>query len=424
MNILILGSGGRESALAWKIADSPLTNSLFVSPGNPGTAKFAINLNYHPLDFEGLAEVIATKQIDMVIVGPEEPLVKGLADFLLEKFPALHIVGPNKSGAMLEGSKDFAKAFMQRHQIPTAKFRSFSVNEINDGINFISSMKGKVVLKADGLAAGKGVIICENAEEAIPVFNEMLNGKFGQASSRVVVEEFLKGIEVSFFVLTDGESWLMLPEAKDYKRVFENDLGPNTGGMGAVSPVPFVNDSFREKVINRIVIPTLEGLKNEKITYKGFLFIGLMNVDNDPYVIEYNCRLGDPETETIIPRIESDLTLLLSSLRDKKLYQHRLEVSPMTSITVVTISKGYPETYSKGHEIKGLDNLEKSMCFHAGTKEEGDGKITTMGGRVLAITASAADISQAINAAYEDVKKICYENISFRKDIGADLLNG
>jgi len=422
MNILILGAGGREAALAWKIADSPQTDKLFVAPGNPGTAKFATNLHYHPLDFEGIAEVISSKNIDMVVVGPEEPLVKGLADFLGEKFPGLHLIGPSREGAMLEGSKDFAKAFMKRHNIPTAAFQSFSAGELPSGREFIQSMKGKVVLKADGLAAGKGVIICENASEALPVFEEMLHGKFGLASSKVVVEEFLDGIEVSFFVLTDGKSWLLLPEAKDYKRIFDFDKGPNTGGMGAVSPVPFVDEVFKTKVIERIIKPSLEGLAQEKISYKGFLFIGLMNVAGEPFVIEYNCRLGDPETEAVLPRITSDLTLLLASLKDQNLGKHQLEISPLSAVTVVTVSEGYPDTYVKGLEIKGLDNIKDALCFQAGTKQEVDGKIITFGGRVLAITAKGNNISEARDKAYHEVNKVCYENIRYRKDIGSDLL--
>jgi phosphoribosylamine--glycine ligase len=423
MNILILGSGGREAALAWKISSSPETSNLYVAPGNPGTSEYAVNLHYHPLDFEGLAEVILAKEIEMVIVGPEEPLVKGISDFLLEKFPALHVIGPSKNGAMLEGSKDFAKAFMQRHQIPTAAFRSFACGELEAGSAFIRSMKGKVVLKADGLAGGKGVIICENATQALPQFEEMLKGKFGEASEKVVVEEFLEGIEVSFFVLTDGKSWMLLPEAKDYKRILEGDKGLNTGGMGAVSPVPFVDEAFRQKVIDKIITPSIQGLQKENISYKGFLFIGLMNVDGEPYVIEYNCRMGDPETEAVMPRIESDLTLILASLRDQKLEEHQLKISPLTALTVVTVSEGYPESYSKGYEIRGLDKISEAICFHSGTKSTDDkGTVVSFGGRVLAITAMGKTIDQAREVAYKEVNKVCYENIKYRKDIGTDLL--
>jgi phosphoribosylamine--glycine ligase len=423
MNVLILGAGGRESAFAWKLAQSPMIDRLFVAPGNPGTAKWAKNLNLDLLDFSDVANAIRKENIEMLLVGPEEPLVKGITDYLSKEFPKLNIIGPNRQGAQLEGSKDFSKSFMQKYSIPTAAYRSFSAENTEEGVSFIRSISGKIVLKADGLAAGKGVLICDNSEEAIHHFRDMIGGKFGEASRIVLVEEFLEGIEVSFFVLTDGKSWTLLPEAKDYKRIYDFDKGPNTGGMGAVSPVPFVDEVFKAKVIHKIIEPTISGLIKEGITYKGFIFIGLMNVKGDPFVIEYNCRMGDPETEAVLPRIDSDLAELFKSMQTEELSSASMIISPLSSVTVVTVSEGYPNSHEKGFEIRGLENMSSNLCFQAGTKFGKDtNTVITNGGRVLAITALGENLESAREKAYEGVRKICYDNISYRNDIGTDLL--
>lgn len=428
MNILIIGSGGREHALAWKIRQSPQCEQLFVAPGNGGTSQIAENLPDLGNDFDEsgkvqIADFLIQKNIRLLVIGPEAPLVAGLVDYLRahEQLQELAIVGPGKKGAQLEGSKDFAKAFMHKHQIPTAESASFTKESIEEGIAYLKKMSLPIVLKADGLAAGKGVIISESYEEAEQTLRDMLlDEKFGEASRKVVLENFLKGIELSVFVLTDGNSYVLLPEAKDYKRIGEQDTGPNTGGMGAVSPVPFADQEFLQKVEERIVQPTINGLKEEKIDYRGFIFIGLMNVDGDPYVIEYNARMGDPETQAVLPRIEEDLLPLLLDCAQQKITSKTLKLSTQTATTVVLVSGGYPDKYEKGKEIIGLQDVESAQVFHAGTKEE-NGQIKTNGGRVLAITGMGNDISEALNKSYEAALKVCWDGLYYRKDIGKDL---
>lgn len=430
MNILVLGSGGREHALTWKIKQSPLTASLYVSPGNAGTASMAENIKLFEGDFdqnafESIAGFVLSNHITLLVVGPEAPLVAGIKDYFDSREDLAHItvVGPDKAGALLEGSKDFAKEFMNRHHIPTAQSQTFTQAQLEEGLQYIDKQALPIVLKADGLAAGKGVIICETHEHARATLHEMLTEKkFGAASEKVVIEDYLKGIELSVFVLTDGKSYKILPEAKDYKRIGEGDTGPNTGGMGAVTPVPFADEAFMSKVKEKVVEPTIQGLAADDIDYRGFVFIGLMNVDGEPYVIEYNVRLGDPETEVVIPRIESDIVPLLQSLGNQQLDQCELVISPKTATTVVMVAEGYPDTYQKGKQITVNYDNTSSIIFHAGTKNESD-KILTNGGRVMAVTGIADSIQEALNISYEGVQNVCWDGLYYRKDIGQDILS-
>ncbi|RPA68340.1 phosphoribosylamine--glycine ligase [Cyclobacteriaceae bacterium YHN15] len=427
MNILLLGGGGREHAFAWKIINSQNCTQLFVAPGNAGTDQIATNVNLSVTDFEGIANFVLEQQIDLVVVGPEEPLVKGIVDYFTNNTSISHIpiIGPGKQGARLEGSKDFSKQFMERHGIPTAASRTFTKANIEDGLAYINQQDLPIVLKADGLAAGKGVLICQSHDEASRILKEMLlEAKFGEASEKVVIEQFLDGIELSVFVATDGKSYRILPEAKDYKRIGERDTGLNTGGMGAVSPVPFADKKFLEKVERRIVIPTIKGLEEEKIKYTGFLFIGLMNVNGDPYVIEYNVRMGDPETQAVIPRIKSDFLDLLHAMGTFNLENYPFELHEFTTTTVVMVAGGYPGDYEKGNKIDGLNivNKNKAIVFHAGTKLNSLGEIITNGGRVLAITGMGNSVEDALQNAYNVVSEIHWKDRYFRKDIGQDIL--
>lgn len=423
MNILILGSGGREHVFASKIRKSALCSNLFIAPGNAGTSQCGTNLDISPLDFKALEKACIEHKIDLVVPGNEDPLVAGVVDYFEENENLKHILvaGPSKSGARLEGSKDFSKAFMKRHAIPTAQYVTVTIDTIDEGYAFLESMKPPFVLKADGLAAGKGVLIEQDLQTAKDNLHEMLKGKFGNASSSVVIEEYLHGIELSSFVLTDGENYLVLPEAKDYKRIGEGDQGLNTGGMGAVSPVPFANNAFLQKVEEDIVIPTIKGLKQDNIPYKGFLFIGLMNVDGVPKVIEYNCRMGDPETEVVLHRLENDLLQLLVSTCKTNLHNEKLQVSKETAVTVFLVSGGYPEEFKKGYAITGFDNVQDSTVYHAGTKLS-DGKVLSNGGRVIAVTSTGADIKTALQKSMNSAEKIQFTDKYYRKDIGKDLL--
>ena len=424
MNVLILGSGGREHAFAWKISQSPLLSSLYIAPGNPGTAEIGTNLSIQVTDFEGIQKAIKEHQIELVIVGPEEPLVKGIRDYLESDSSLQHvgIVGPGKLGAQLEGSKDFSKNFMHKYQIPTAKSKTFVKDTIEEGLAYLENQSYPTVLKADGLAAGKGVIIAQNLEEAQHCLKDMLlDAKFGDASSKVVIEDFLQGIELSVFVLSDGEHFVILPEAKDYKRIHENDEGLNTGGMGAVSPVPFANEKFMERVRTKVVEPTINGLKEEGIPYQGFIFIGLMNHDGEPYVIEYNARMGDPETEVVLPRIESDFLSLLFASSKGKLNGQKIVLSEQYAVTTMVVSGGYPEDYRKGDEITGFENVMDALIFHAGTKIA-DEKIVTSGGRVMALTGMSNTLEKAIQKSQKAANAIHYEGKHYRKDIGLDVL--
>jgi len=415
MNILILGSGGREHAITWKLAQSSRPLKLFVAPGNPGTAGVATNLPVDPLDFERVREVILANSISMVVVGPEVPLAEGIADFIMSDsaLAGVEVIGPCRAGAMLEGSKDFAKGFMKRHGIPTAAYETFTPGTFNDAVSFMRRMKPPYVLKADGLAAGKGVLIINDFDEAVSELREMLGGRFGTAGSKVVIEEYLRGIEMSAFVITDGISYRILPEAKDYKRIGEGDTGKNTGGMGAVSPVPFASPSFLEKVEARIIKPTIEGLKLEGIDYRGFIFFGLMNTGGDPYVIEYNARLGDPETEVIMPRIGSDLYDLLEGVAQRDLASRRIEILPDTAVTVMMVSGGYPDSYGKGFPVSGVENVTESIIFHAGTTMK-DGRLVTSGGRVMAVTSMGSTMQEALDKSYSSVRKISFNGMSYR----------
>lgn len=428
MNILLLGSGGREHAFAWKIVNSPNCKQLFVAPGNAGTASIAKNVAISPTDFVKIADFCIANQVDMIVVGPEEPLVKGVTDFFHnhQTLHGLPVIGPSQAGAQLEGSKDFSKQFMEKYGVPTAAYESFTKENFEEGLAFIRKKSLPIVLKADGLAAGKGVLICQSHAEAEESLKEMLlESKFGIASDKVVIEQFLKGIELSVFVATDGSHYKILPEAKDYKRIGEGDMGLNTGGMGAVSPVPFADEEFIKKVEERVVKPTIEGLKKENIPYVGFLFIGLMNDGGNPHVIEYNVRMGDPETEAVLPRIKSDFVDLLYAMGTGKLDSYQLETASYTCTTVVLVAGGYPGEYEKGKKIIGLDPHEsssKSIVFHAGTKVSDSGEILTNGGRVLAITGIGEDISTALENAYSRASEVCWEGMYYRKDIGQDVL--
>ncbi len=423
MKVLLLGSGGREHALAWKIAQSSILDELFIAPGNAGTKKHGKNVDLSPTDFDGIKEFVVAQQIDMVIVGPEEPLVNGIYDYFQadEQLKKVGIIGPSKFGAQLEGSKDFAKAFMARHAIPTAKYGTFTAETITQGLSFLDAMKGPYVLKADGLAAGKGVLILSDLDEAKSELKSMLiDEKFGAASSKVVIEQFLDGIELSVFVLTDGESFKLLPEAKDYKRIGEGDTGLNTGGMGAISPVPFADASFMDKVHNRIIVPTIKGLKSEKITYKGFVFFGLISVKGDPYVIEYNCRMGDPETEVVIPRLKSDILDLFEGVASNTLSERDIQFIDKSAATVMMVSGGYPGAYEKGKSIFGLNSIVDSIVFHAGTSADGP-SVLTAGGRVLAVTSYGKNLEAALEKSYDSISKINYDGAYYRKDIGQDV---
>jgi phosphoribosylamine---glycine ligase len=423
MNILILGSGGREHAFAWKLAQSPLCDHLFAAPGNTGTAQVATNLPIAFTDFVAIAGAIRTHKIDLVLVGPEEPLVKGVVDYLRNQPDLAHlrIVGPDAQGAQLEGSKDFSKRFMHEHGIPTAASQTFTGETVKEGLAYLESHSLPIVLKADGLAAGKGVIIAETVAEAKTTLTEMLGGRFGEAGHRVVIEQFLRGIELSVFILSDGVNYKILPEAKDYKRIGEGDTGPNTGGMGAVSPVVFATDTFLKKVEERVVKPTLAGLQQEGIVYKGFIFIGLMNVKSEPVVIEYNARMGDPETEVVLPRIQTDLVELLVAAADGELDKITMQVSAQTAVTTVVVAGGYPDVYEKGHPITELDRLDEVTAFHAGTADK-NGAVVTNGGRVLAITAMANSLENAIRKSQEAARMVQFDGKYFRKDIGLDLI--
>lgn len=425
MKILLLGSGGREHALAWKITQSKLCKELFIAPGNAGTSLCGLNIDLSPTDFQEIKTFCLEEKINMIVVGPEEPLVNGIYDFFKADPELTHIavIGPSQAAAQLEGSKSFAKAFMQRYNIPTAGHREFDLTNYEVGVAYLQEHSTPIVLKADGLAAGKGVIICTNPVEAMAEFELMIQqAKFGEASKKVVVEEFLQGIELSVFVLTDGKNYLLLPEAKDYKRIGEGDKGLNTGGMGAVSPVPIASEEFMQKVTQRIIEPTIKGLEAENLDYKGFVFFGLISVDNEPFVIEYNCRLGDPETEVVIPRLKSDLVELLVAVSKGKLGEVKLEIDERKAATVMAVSKGYPGSYEKGFEIEGLDILNEDdvMVFHAGTKSE-DGKTVTNGGRVLAVTAYGDSISKAVERSGNIMEFIYYTGMYYRKDIGYEF---
>lgn len=424
MTILLLGSGGREHAFAWKMIQSPLCDQLFVAPGNAGTAAIATNVNISPTDFDAIKTLVLQENIEMVVVGPEDPLVKGIFDFFKndDKLSHIPVIGPSKIGAQLEGSKEFAKEFLVKHNIPTAAYDSFTAETVEQGCDFLATLKAPYVLKADGLAAGKGVLIIHDLAEAKEELRNMLVGqKFGAASAKVVIEEFLDGIELSCFVLTDGKSYKILPTAKDYKRIGEGDTGLNTGGMGAVSPVPYVDAVLMEKIETRIVKPTIEGFQKDGIEYKGFVFIGLINVNNEPIVIEYNVRMGDPETEVVVPRLKTDLVELFLAVANETLNEITLEIDERSATTVMLVSGGYPENFEKGKVITGLENVTDSIVFHAGTKLENN-EVLTNGGRVLAITSYGNDFQEAIKKSYQNIDKLHFDKMNFRKDIGNDLL--
>ncbi len=423
MNILILGSGGREHTLAWKLAQSPRLTKLFVAPGNAGTGEIAINIPIGVNDFEKIKKTVLAENVDLVVVGPEDPLVNGVHDFFLndKELKDIGVIGPQRAAATLEGSKEFAKEFMKRHDIPTAAYQSFTADNLEEGYTFLESLNSPYVLKADGLAAGKGVLILDDLEEAKSELKSMLvDEKFGAASTTVVIEEFLDGIELSVFVLTDGTGYKMLPTAKDYKRIGEGDTGLNTGGMGAISPVPFAKKEFMDKIHERVVKPTVEGLKIDNLPYKGFIFIGLIKVGDDPKVIEYNVRLGDPETEVVVPRIKNDFVELFQAVANGTLDSIDLQLDERTATTVMLVSGGYPEAYEKGKEISGVSAVEDSIVFHAGTRLE-DGAVVTNGGRVMAITSFAEDFKKALKTSYKNIDKISFKGMNYRKDLGFDL---
>ncbi len=423
MNILILGAGGREHAFAHKLLESKHCDQLFVAPGNAGTAQIATNIDLKVTNFEAIKKFVLQEKVTMLVVGPEDPLVLGIADFFNDdpELSEIAVVGPSKRGALLEGSKERAKEFMFMHNIPTAAYQSFTAESLEAGKSFLETLKPPYVLKADGLAAGKGVLILEDLEEAKAELQHMLvDSKFGNAGEKVVIEEFLDGIELSVFVLTDGKNYKILPTAKDYKRIGEGNTGLNTGGMGAISPVPFADEVLMQKIEERIVKPTINGLQKENIDYKGFVFIGLIKVGEEPYVIEYNVRMGDPETEVVLPRIESDLVELFQSLRDQKLDEEEVRISPKTTATVMLVSGGYPEAYNKGDEIRGLNEIKDSLIFHAGTTEK-EGKVVTNGGRVIAVTSFGEDYKEALKKSYQNVAKLHFDKMYYRKDLGFDL---
>ncbi|MCO5235735.1 MAG: phosphoribosylamine--glycine ligase [Chitinophagaceae bacterium] len=426
MNILILGSGGREHAFSWKLSQSSKCSRLFIAPGNAGTSQYGTNINIHATDFEGIKRFCLENAIDMLVIGPEEPLVKGIYNFFRKdpELKSIMVIGPSQKGAQLEGSKAFAKAFMQRHHVPTAAYREFDEDNYQEGVDYLQSHATPIVLKADGLAAGKGVLICQNHVEAIAEFELMIqHAKFGEAGKKVVVEEFLSGIELSVFVLTDGENYVLLPEAKDYKRVNEGDNGPNTGGMGAISPVPFADETFMQQVIQTIIEPTINGIKKEKIEYHGFIFFGLIKVGDNPYVIEYNCRMGDPETEAVLPRLKNDLVDLLEATSKKQLQNQQIETDPRHTATIVAVSGGYPGEYQKGLPIEGLDLIDEddAIVFHAGTKQE-DNQTITNGGRVLAATSFGDSLQKAVRKSIAILDTVQFDGMHFRSDIGFEFL--
>ncbi len=424
MNILLLGSGGRECALAWKLQQSPLCDSLYIAPGNAGTLAYGTNLPVSVTDFEAIKKICIDQQIDILLPGPEDPLVEGIYDFFKADAELQHIivVGPSKEGAQLEGSKAFSKKFMQRHHIPTAGYQEFNKDTFDQGIAYLQQHSLPIVIKADGLAAGKGVVIAQTHDEAITAFTQMIKeGQFGNAGDKVVVEQFLDGIEISVFVLTDGTNYVLLPEAKDYKRILEGDIGPNTGGMGAISPVPFADEVFMKKVTDRVIVPTVKGLAAENITYHGFIFFGLIKVNNEPFVIEYNCRMGDPETEVVIPRLENDLVDLILKMSEGRLNEVVIEHSAQKACTVMLVSAGYPGSYEKGKVMTGFANTENSLLFHAGTANKGN-EVVSNGGRVLAVTSLANTLEDALEISYKNIESISYDGKTYRKDIGYEFI--